>query len=202
MAINAVSSRSSVRLGATRRRFAVVVNASSESRRAVLGGLAAGVALNASKAAFADATPVDIFDDRKARLAGFDIIYEARDLDIPQSERDGLTQARANLAATRQRVKEAERRIKSTLDQYVAKGYWTEAREQLRGQVGMLRFDLNALASSQPKEQRRATLEARTEFIKAVEAFDLSLREKNKQTATERLAVAKAALNTAVAAAV
>ena len=57
------------------------------------GFVAAGAALLAAPKAQA-VTPVDLFDDRKARDTGFDIIYEARDLDLPQSTRDGLTQVR------------------------------------------------------------------------------------------------------------
>jgi hypothetical protein len=55
------------------------------------GFVAAGAALLAAPKAQA-VTPVDLFDDRKARNTGFDLIYEARDLDLPQSVRDGLTQ--------------------------------------------------------------------------------------------------------------
>lgn len=59
----------------------------------MLGGFLAGAALTASKAAFANvATPVDIIDDRKARETGFDIIYEARDLDLDQNTREGFSQ--------------------------------------------------------------------------------------------------------------
>lgn len=57
------------------------------------GFVAAGAALLAAPKAQA-VTPVDLFDDRKVRDTGFDLIYEARDLDLPQSTRDGLTQVR------------------------------------------------------------------------------------------------------------
>ena len=40
------------------------------------------------------ALAADIFDDRKVREKGFDLIYEARDLDLPQATRDGFTQVR------------------------------------------------------------------------------------------------------------
>lgn len=53
-------------------------------------GAAAG--LLAAGAASAAATPLEIFDDRAAKKKGFDLIYEARDLDLPQSVRDGMTQ--------------------------------------------------------------------------------------------------------------
>ncbi len=73
------------------RSAAVVVRASAEeSRRAVLGGLLAGVAALTASSAQA----MDLIDDRKAKANGFDIIYEARDLDLTQAQRDGLSQVR------------------------------------------------------------------------------------------------------------
>lgn len=44
----------------------------------------------------------------------------------------------------------------------------TEAREELRRQVGTLRFDLNTLASTKGKEAKKDALAARKEFIRAV----------------------------------
>merc|ERR1719373_19460 len=54
-------------------------------------------------------TPVDLKDDRKAKSAGFDIIYEARDLDLPQNVREGFTQARSSLDETKNRVVELKK---------------------------------------------------------------------------------------------
>lgn len=89
----------------------------------VIGGFLGAAALVASGVANA-ATPINIIDDRKARDTGFDIIYEARDLDIPQNEREGFTQARADLEGTRKRVLEAENRIDTALDLPISKAYW------------------------------------------------------------------------------
>ena len=44
----------------------------------------------------------------------------------------------------------------------------TEAREELRRQVGTLRFDLNALASTKAKDAKKDALAARKEFIAKV----------------------------------
>lgn len=60
----------------------VVVSASAEGRRAVLGGLLAG-AIAIAPAAQA----IEIIDATKVRDAGFDLIYQARDLDLPQVSR-------------------------------------------------------------------------------------------------------------------
>merc|ERR1711904_647444 len=73
-------------------------------------------------------TPVDLKDDRKAKSMGFDLIYEARDLDLPQGVRDGLTQARSSLNDTKKRVSESKTRITKEVLPYIEKAYWTEAK--------------------------------------------------------------------------
>jgi len=103
-------------------RSTVVVHASAESRRGVLLAGVAAFGLVASKAEAV--SPVDLFDDRKAKSTGFDLIYEARDLQLPQSTRDGLDQFRGNLDDTKKRVKEAEARIDANVTSFVSKAYW------------------------------------------------------------------------------
>lgn len=49
---------------------------------------------------------------------------EARDLDLPQNERDGMTQARTSLDDTKARVKASEARIDSKLEPSIQKAYW------------------------------------------------------------------------------
>lgn len=91
----------------------------------VLSGFLAGVAaLSVAGSASATATPVDIIDDRKVIAKGFNIIYEARDLALSQSERDGLSQPRASLEDTRARVKLSEDRLDKELEPYISKAYW------------------------------------------------------------------------------
>jgi hypothetical protein len=89
----------------------------------VLAGFAGTCALFAANNARAN-TPIDLFDDRAAKKKGFDLIYEARELDLPQNVRDGMTQARTDLKATVERVKESEKRLDSALEPVVAKAYW------------------------------------------------------------------------------
>lgn len=48
----------------------------------MVGSFLAGVAALAAGPAVA--AKIDLFDDRKAVEKGFDLIYEARDLDLPQ----------------------------------------------------------------------------------------------------------------------
>merc|ERR1712224_392092 len=102
----------------------------------VFAGFAAGLfTVNVLTAAIA-VTPVDLKDDRKAKSMGYDLIYEARDLDLPQNVRDGLTQARSSVSDTKKRVAESKTRITKEVLPYIEKAYWTEAKEALRLQVG------------------------------------------------------------------
>ncbi|GBF93986.1 oxygen-evolving enhancer [Raphidocelis subcapitata] len=195
MALKAVASQRAVRPSA---RSAVVVRA-SESRRAVLSSFAGAAALLAAAAAQAD-TAIDLFDDRGARKKGFDLIYEARELDLPQNVRDGMTQARTDIAGTKQRVKESEKRLDNDVLPSINKAYWTEAREELRRQVGTLRFDLNTLATLKAgKAEKKAALALRQEFLTAVEDLDNALRLKKKDDALSKLPVAQAKLDAVLA---
>lgn len=82
--------------------------------------MASVVSLTALKAGAA----VDLQDERQVRQRGFDLIYEARDLDLDQSTRDGLTQYRKNIDSTKARVKEAENIIDNKLEPFIKKKYW------------------------------------------------------------------------------
>merc|ERR1719160_1792390 len=127
-------------------------------QRRVAATLAAGFAAVIASSKTHALTPVDLKDDRKAKSTGFDVIYEARDLDLPQNIRDGLTQARSSVEDTKKRVAESKKRITQEVLPYIKKSYWTKAKEALRLQVGTLRFDLNTLAESKPKAEKKAAL--------------------------------------------
>merc|ERR1719359_1680834 len=146
-------------------------------RRATASFAAGLAALMFSSHAFA-LSPVDLKDDRKVKSTGFDIIYEARDLDLPQNVRDGLTQARNSVDDTKKRVAESKKRIMKEVLPYIKKAYWTDAKEALRLQVGTLRFDLNTLAGAKPKAEKKAALAAKKQFLKDIEMVDFAIREK------------------------
>ncbi|MEW5303979.1 MAG: hypothetical protein WDW38_003225 [Sanguina aurantia] len=177
----------------------VVVQASSESRRAVLSTLFAGAALTVASSAQA-LTPVDLIDDRKVKERGFDLIYEARNLSLKQNERDGLTQMRTNMDATKARVKESEDRIDADLEPFIKKNYWPSAREELRRQIGTLRFDLNTLANSKVgKEDKKKAQELKKDFILKVEALDFALRSKNEASSLTKLDSVRSSLDAILA---
>jgi len=89
---------------------------------------AAALTLASPPAQAINDTPINIKDFRYQRgttkVAGFDIIYEARDLDLDQDTRDGLSQARKDLSFTKNRVKESERCIDENLEPLIKKNYW------------------------------------------------------------------------------
>lgn len=65
--------------------------------------------------------------------------------------------------------------------------------------MGTLRFDLNAVADTLPKAAKKDALEARKEFLAAVESLDLQLRKKNGDKAAAALADTKAKLDAVIA---
>merc|ERR1712110_737507 len=135
-------------------------------------------------------TAVDLKDDRKAKSNGFDLIYEARDLDLPQDVRDGLTQARNSVDDTKNRVIELKKCITLEVPSYIKKAYWTEAKESLRLRVGTLRFDLNTLIETKSKAEKKIALVAKKQFFNDVEQVDFAIREKNMENALKAYDVA------------
>ncbi|DBB05851.1 hypothetical protein WJX82_007945 [Trebouxia sp. C0006] len=190
----AVADKAARPTGSRCARTSVIVKATSqETRRQVLSGFVAGVvSLTALKAG-----AVDLQDERDVRQRGFDIIYEARDLDLDQSTRDGLTQYRKNIDSTKARIKEAERILDNNLDPLIQKKYWTQAREELRNQVGNLRFDLNTLieSSSKSKADKKQAQSLKKDFLIKVEEFDYFIRKKDQSKAAPQLAEVKSALD-------
>merc|ERR1711953_431573 len=158
-------------------------------RREMMNGfaLAFAAALAREKAALA-VTPVDLKDDRAAKKSGYDITYEARDLDLPQNIRDGLTQARGSTAETKKRVAESAKRIEGVLAD-IKVAYWSDAGQSLRRQVGTLRFDLNTLGV--PKAESK-------KLFADIETLDLAIREKKMEVALKSYDKAKSSLDAVV----
>jgi len=151
----------------------------TQGRREMIAGLASafGAAVAHDKAAFA-VSPVDLKDDRKAKSIGFDIIYEARDLGLPQNIRDGLTQARESTENTKARIAESKQRISTGVLDAIKKSYWVEAAQALRLQLGTLRFDLNSLELKAPASEQKAVKAAKKKAFTDIEALDYAIRQK------------------------
>merc|ERR1712118_248812 len=84
---------------------------------------------------------------------------------------------------TEKRVAESKKRIMKEVLPYIKKAYWTDAKEALRLQVGTLRFDLNTLAGTKPKAEKKAALAAQKQFLKDIEMVDFAIREKKMDAA-------------------
>jgi len=141
---------------------------------------------------------IEMIDERGARARGFDIIYEARDVDLPQAQRDGFTQARGSIEDTKKRVAESERRIDEKLPQFVNKKYWTKAREELRLQIGTLRFDLDVLAAQLPKQDKKKAKALSNTFFKQADDLDYAIRCKDSNEAEKALAITRTSLDAAL----
>jgi len=173
-------------------RHSTVANA---ERRDMMTGLALGLGSVAAKNAFA-VTGVDVKDDRGAVKKGFDIIYEARELDLPQNQRDGLSQFRESGDATKKRLAESSDRLKKDVLVSIKKNYWTAASNELRRQMGTMRFDLKTLSEAKEGAAKKAALEAKSTFISEVEKLDLAIVNKNQKLALERYEKSIASLDT------
>lgn len=142
------------------------------------------------------AEAIDIFDDRNVKDTGYDLIYEARDLDLPQNVRDGIDQFKGDLEVTKKRASAAIARLKKELPPKIEKSYWTQGREELRLELGTLRFDLNTIAASQgDKSAKKAARAANNDFFVAVEVLDGAMRAKNQEAASKALEKTLAALD-------
>merc|ERR1719387_2934688 len=169
-----------------------------EGRRDLINGVAAALAAAVvPKNAFA-VSPVDIKDDRKAIAKGFDIIYEARDLDLDQRVRDGMTQMKESPEATNKRIAESAARFTSEVLPGIEKEYWPQAIQSLRRQVGTLRFDLNTLAEKKEGDAKKVALAARKDFLTKLETLDYSMRKKEKEASLKQFPVVIEALGEAL----
>merc|ERR1712176_454598 len=176
-----------------RPRSSTVANA---ERREMMAGLALGLGSVAaqSKNAFA-VTGVDVKDDRGAVKKGFDIIYEARELDLPQNQRDGLSQFRESGDDTKKRLTESSKRIKTSVLEFINKNYWPSASNELRRQLGTMRFDLNNVAAAKEGPGQKEFLAAKKKFISDIEKLDLAIVNKNQKLALDLFATATGSMD-------
>lgn len=113
---------------------------------------------------------------------------QARDLNISNSPRqEGASRfalQKLTTAQTATRAKESISRLDKDVAVYVDKAYWTQARNELRRQVGTLRYDINNLVEAKGSGAAEAKA-----FIKNVEKLDFAIRQKDSAAAKASLAV-------------
>jgi photosystem II oxygen-evolving enhancer protein 3 len=166
-------------------------------RRELMNAAAFAVAASFAGAASA-LSPIDLRNDQKARSTGFDIIYEARDGELPENTRQGYSQARSSISDTKARVQGIKNLMTKDMPPLIKKAYWTQAKEKLRLQVGTLRFDLNTLAAQKPKAEKKSALAANKEFIVSAEKLDFAIRQKNMADAEKAYAQTMSAFDAAL----
>ena len=84
---------------------------------------------------------------------------------------------------TAARAKEAASRLSGEVSDDVSKKYWTQASNELRRQVGTLRFDVNNLVENKGADSADAKA-----FYAKLENLDFALRQKDQDAATALLA--------------
>lgn len=156
-------------------RASLCVHASADSsRRQVLGGVAAGLALLPAAAATA-ASKIRI-DNHTSSQDAMDRFVQAADFDEDIRVRRGETQFRTSLDATKARVAESKKRLTSVIDDLKAER-WTASRNELRLQTGYLRFDLDVLTDAASDKGKVGS--ANDVLVGNIEKLDLALVDKD-----------------------
>ena len=86
-------------------------------------------------------------------------------------------------AQTAARASESIKRLNNDVGEYVGKAYWTQAANELRRQVGTLRFDMNNLVSDKGGDKAAAKA-----FYASIEKLDFAIRQKDQAAATSAIA--------------
>jgi len=172
------------------------------SRREAMNMIAVGASLFAASPAFAAdgdflEKPKIFSYQQQAKTNGFQEIYEARALEnntynAKSSEAQRFALKKLDAAGTKARVAESGKRINEDVAPLIAKAFYPAAREEVRRQVGYLRFDLDNLISQAPKDTRKEAKALKLAFIADLEDLDFQLRQKNGASSSEALERTKA----------
>lgn len=145
----------------------------------VAGAVAAGMMSTAPAMALNDIAMTNDMDKR----AGVMITYEARDPALSQDVRSGFADRDPAFAKTR--LTESVARLGNVGDA-INKKYWTEGREELRRQVGYMRFDLNTLAAAKAGAAGKgAALAAKKDLFDTIDKLDFAMRMKDQAGAVK-----------------
>jgi len=176
----AVCQKPVVRAKAAKAPVCVRATAQEDISKAVSLCAAGAVALSASPALALNA--IELTDKRAENLNGLQLIYEARDLELDQKPRsDGASRFSFQKLSTEQtaaRASESVARLNKDVSVYVDKKYWTQAGNEIRRQVGTLRYDINNLVESKNGDSKVAK-----DFYKTLESLDFAIRQKDQSAA-------------------
>jgi len=171
-------------------RSGFVVRASAESsevtsRRGVLSLVATGLAASSFvQAVLAEGRPIKIGGPPppSGGLPGTLNSDQARDFDLPLKERFYLQPLTPVEAA--KRAKESAKEIVS-VKEFIDKKAWPYVQNDLRARAGYLRFDLNTVISSKPKEEKQILKDLTGKLFQDIDNLDYAARMKSPTDAAK-----------------
>ncbi|XP_076893733.1 oxygen-evolving enhancer protein 3-2, chloroplastic-like [Bidens hawaiensis] len=171
------------------------VDQSETSRRAVLGLIATGLASGSFvQAVLADAKPIKLGPPPppSGGLPGTLNSDEARDLDLPLKNRFYLQPLPPSEAAAR--AKESSKEILN-VKEFIDKKAWPYVQNDLRLRSEYLRFDLNTVIASKPKDEKKQLKDLTGKLFQDLADLDHAAKIKSSADAEKSYAAAVSSLN-------
>ncbi|KAK2352507.1 Oxygen-evolving enhancer protein 3-2, chloroplastic [Trifolium repens] len=165
------------------------------SRRAVIGLVATGlVSSSFVQAVLAEAIPIKVGGPPapSGGLPGTLNSDEARDLKLPLKERFYLQPLTPTEAAAR--AKESAKEIVAA-KKFIDQKAWPYLQNDLRLRAGYLRYDLNTIISSKPKDQKQSLKELTGKLFQDIDNLDYAAKQKSPSDAEKYYAIAVSTLN-------
>ncbi|GFS29454.1 photosystem II subunit QA [Actinidia rufa] len=169
------------------------------SRRAVLSLVAAGLASGSFvQAVLAEAKPIKVGPPPppSGGLPGTLNSDEPRDLELPLKERFFLQPLSPVEAAVR--AKESAKDIVN-VKEFIDKKAWPYVQNDLRLKASYLRYDLNTVISSKPKDQKKPLKDLAGKLFQDISNLDHAAKIKSTPEAEKYYAVAVSTLNDVLA---
>lgn len=170
-------------------------SAAQSTRRSILGLFAAGVTVGAvAQKALADPRSIKLDGPPppSGGKPGTLLSDEARDLDLPLKERFYIQPLSADQAAAR--AKESAKQILE-VKKLIDKKAWPYVQNDLRSKASYLRYDLNTVISSKPKDQKKPLKTLTSKLFDTLDNLDYAARSKDTPKAEKYYAEAVTALN-------
>ncbi|XP_020872909.1 oxygen-evolving enhancer protein 3-1, chloroplastic [Arabidopsis lyrata subsp. lyrata] len=185
---------------AQRSRLVVRAQQSEEtSRRSVIGLVAAGLAGGSFvQAVLADANPIKVGPPPppSGGLPGTDNSDQARDFALALKDRFYLQPLPPTEAAAR--AKESAKDI-INVKPLIEKKAWPYVQNDLRSKASYLRYDLNTIISSKPKDEKKSLKELTTKLFDTIDNLDYAAKKKSPSQAEKYYAETVSALNEVLA---
>ncbi|XP_071719747.1 oxygen-evolving enhancer protein 3-2, chloroplastic-like [Rutidosis leptorrhynchoides] len=168
---------------------------SETSRRAMIGLIATGLVSGSFvQAVLADAKPIKLGPPPppSGGLPGTENSDEARDLDLPLKKRFFLQPLTPTEAAAR--AKESAKEI-INVKELIDKKAWPYVQNDLRSKSEYLRFDLNTIIASKPKDEKKVLKDLTGKLFQNMADLDYAAKMKSSADAEKSYAAAVSSLN-------